>query len=263
MFCREIIETIEKRYPVSCALDWDHVGLLVGSRDREVRTVYVALDALDEVIGAAAHAHADMLITHHPLLFSPLRQVTEEDFIGRRVIRLIREEISYYAMHTNYDVMGMAELAGEVMGFSDPEVLEITCPEGAGGGRPEGIGRVADLERPLTLRECCAQVKERFALEAVKVFGDPDSVVRRAAISPGSGKSMITAALDAGAEVLITGDIDHHTGIDAQAQGLSIIDGGHYGIEKIFVRDMANFLRGHFPELTVLEAPPCDPFRIV
>ena len=86
MLCRDVIEKIEKDYPVSCALDWDNVGLLVGSPEKEVKRVCVALDPTEEVIEAAAKAHADMLVTHHPLIFSGMRSIRTDEFIGRRVI---------------------------------------------------------------------------------------------------------------------------------------------------------------------------------
>ena len=179
------------------------------------------------------------------------------------MLRLIQNDMAYYAMHTNYDVMGMAELSGEVLGLKGAEVLDVTCAESPLDGSPQGIGRVADLEDPIRLQECCELVKAKYELEAVKVFGDPSAEIGRVAISPGAGKSMVSAALAAHADVLITGDIDHHTGIDAVAQGLMIIDGGHYGIEKIFVPDVAAFLREQCHTVDVVEAPVCNPFQIV
>ena len=154
MLCQEIIETLEARYPGSCAMDWDNVGLLVGRRKKEVHRIYVAVDATDEVIEEAIEAQADMLVTHHPMIFSGMKQITEDDFIGRRVLRLIQNDIAYYAMHTNYDVMGMAELSGEVLGLKNAEVLDVTCQSPLDGS-PQGIGRVADLEDPICLQECC------------------------------------------------------------------------------------------------------------
>lgn len=109
MKCSEIIRVIEASYPREAALDFDNVGLLAGRTDREVSRVYIALDATDAVIEEAAAWGADMLITHHPLIFSPLKRVTDEDFVSRRVLKLIQNDISYYAMHTNYDVLGMAD----------------------------------------------------------------------------------------------------------------------------------------------------------
>lgn len=258
MKCREITGKIEARYPKCYAMEWDNVGLLAGRSDKEVKKVYLALDATDEVIDEAVRWGADLLITHHPLIFKGLKKVNDEDFISRRVLRLIQNDISYYAMHTNYDVMGMADLAGEILNLKEPEVLEVTAAE-----VQEGIGRVADLDEELSLEECSRFVKERFHLPNVKVFGDSKMRVNRIAVSPGSGKSMIGAALGKGADVLITGDIDHHTGIDAAAQGMAIIDAGHYGIEHIFVEDMKEFMQRNFSDIQVETAGICHPFWIL
>ena len=259
MLCKEVMDILEENYPADYALDWDNVGLLVGRDDKEVRRIYVALDADDETIEAAVRWKADMLVTHHPMIFSGLKRINNLDFIGARILKLVQNDISYYAMHTNYDVLGMAELSGRKMSLEDPEVLEVTRD----GEQPEGIGRVADLASPAPLREICWSVKDRFHLGAVKVFGDMDQPVSRIAISPGSGKSMIKAALDKKADVLITGDIDHHTGIDAVAQGLAVIDAGHYGIEHIFIEDVKEYLKEKLEGVEVQAAPVRHPFQIV
>lgn len=259
MFCNDVMDVIETAYPRDYAMDWDNVGLLVGRDDKEVHRIYVALDADDAAVDAAAELKADMLITHHPMIFSGLKRITNLDFIGARILKLIQNDISYYAMHTNYDVLGMAELSGKKMSLKNPEVLEVTRDE----GRPEGIGRVADLVTPTTLKEVCWSVKDRFHLGAVKVFGDMDKKISRIAISPGSGKSMVKAALEKKADVLITGDIDHHTGIDAVAQNLAIIDAGHYGIEHIFIEDVKTYLEGKLDDVEVIAAPIRHPFQII
>ena len=264
MQCKEIMQVIEATYPRTAALDFDNVGLLAGRADKEVNRVYLALDATDRVIERAIEAGADMLITHHPLLFSAVKKVTDEDFITRRIVKLIQNDISYYAMHTNYDVLGMADLSGNKMNMKNAEILEVTAEGDIGKeDEPEGIGRVSDLETPMTLRECCEDVKSAFHLGAVKVFGNLEEKVKRIAICPGSGKSVIQAALDKNADVLITGDIGHHEGIDAVAQGLAIIDGGHYGIEHIFIEDMRQYLEEHLSEVEIVAAPISHPFLIV
>ena len=236
MLCREVTDIIEQRFPKEYALDWDNVGLLAGRDDKEVRCIYIALDASDEVIHTAAQQGADMLVTHHPLIFSGMKRITNQDFIGRRILGLIRRDISYYAMHTNYDVLGMAALSGSMIGLKQPEALEVTCEA------QEGIGRIGQLEKAVSLRQCCEDVKRAFHLESVRVFGNPDRTVERIAICPGSGKSVIGEALKKQADVLITGDIGHHEGIDAAAQGMAVIDAGHYGLEHIFVEDMKDYL---------------------
>ena len=239
MLCKEIMQVIEASYPRNAALDFDNVGLLAGRAEKEVNRVYLALDATDAVIDRAVEAGADMLITHHPLIFSPIKKVTDEDFIGQRVVKLIRNDLSYYAMHTNYDVLGMAPLSEKILEIKDAEVLDETMEDDE--GRKQGIGRIGNLEKPMTLEECCVFVKHKLKLGSLKVFGDMGKTVRRIAVSPGSGKSAISVALRKGADVLVTGDIGHHDGIDAVEQGLAVIDAGHYGTEYIFIADMKQF----------------------
>lgn len=258
MLCRNIMKVIETTYPKHAALEWDNVGLLVGRADKDVKKIYVALDATDEVIDKAITMEVDMLITHHPLLFSPLKQITDEHFIGGRVVKLLQHDISYYALHTNYDVLGMAALSGEIMGLSDMEVLEVTDSE-----QMKGIGRVGILPKEISLRECCELVKERFELDGVKVFGDMDKPIKRVAISPGSGKHMAELAVAKGADVFVTAEIGHHEGIDSVAQGMTIIDAGHYGLEHIFVKDVAGFLQEMFADIEVIMAKNQHPFQLI
>ena len=224
------------------------------------KKIYIALDATDEAIEEAIANGADMLLTHHPMIFKGMKRVTQEDFIGRRIIRLIQNDMVYYAMHTNFDVMGMADLAADYLGISDTRVLEITSVSETG---EEGIGRYGSLKKEMTVRECCEEVKQAFSLENVKVFGDLERKVKTAAISPGSGRSVISNALQAGVDVLITGDIDHHEGIDAVAQKLTVIDAGHYGVEHIFIPYMEQYLKREAKELEIAVQPLTFPFQII
>jgi dinuclear metal center YbgI/SA1388 family protein len=260
MECKKVIEILEKQSPKSYACDWDNVGLLVGREDKEIQKIYIALDATDEAIEEAIANGADMLLTHHPMIFKGMKRVTQEDFIGRRIIRLIQNDISYYAMHTNFDVMGMADLAADYLGISDTRVLEITSVSETG---EEGIGRYGSLKKEMTVRECCEEVKQAFSLENVKVFGNLERKVKTAAISPGSGRSVISNALQARVDVLITGDIDHHEGIDAVAQKLTVIDAGHYGVEHIFIPYMEQYLKREAKELEIAVQPLTFPFQII
>lgn len=260
MLCQEITETLEARYPGSCAMDWDNVGLLVGRRKKEVHRIYVAVDATDEVIKEAIEAQADMLVTHHPMIFSGMKQITEDDFIGRRVLRLIQNDIAYYAMHTNYDVMGMAELSADYLKLKERQVLSVTAETEQG---PQGFGRVGKLPEPMSLKECALYVKEALSLNDVRLYGEPEQIVETAAVCTGSGKSMIPDALKKGVQVYITGDIDHHTGIDATAQGLAVIDAGHYGTEYIFMEAVSRKLSAEFPELKVSCARIVSPYTLL
>lgn len=260
MLCKEIISCIEAVYPKSAALGFDNVGLLAGRTEKEVKKIYLALDATSEVIEAAIDCKADMLITHHPLIFGGIKSVTDGDFIGRRLIELIQHDISYYAMHTNYDILGMAELANTILELNDSEVLEVTTEI---NDRLEGIGRVGNLKREMTVLECCNYVKEKLVLNNVKLFGNLEQKVQRMAVSPGSGKSVINTAVHKGAQVLVTGDIGHHEGIDAAAQGLAVIDAGHYGTEYIFIEDMKKFLENELEGVEIITAAVKHPFQII
>ena len=160
-------------------------------------------------------------------------------------------------MHTNFDVMGMADAAADKIALTDRQVLDVTRETDR---EKEGIGRVGKLQKAMSLKECAELVKHSFALDYIKIFGEKNRIVERAAICPGSGKSVIQKSVLGGADVLITGDIDHHEGIDAMAMGLSIIDAGHYGLEKIFVPVMEEFLKRECGELVVFRAREQNPF---
>ena len=127
----------------------------------------------------------------------------------------------------------------------------------------QGFGRVGRLPHKMTLREYACLVKESLKLGDVKVYGDLEKEVERAAICTGSGKSMIQEAIAAGADVYVTGDIDHHTGIDTVAQGLAIIDAGHYGTEYIFMDAMKKELKEAFSSLNVTCAEVKSPYTII
>lgn len=260
MRCSDIIRKLEELSPVSYAEEWDNVGLLVGRYDKEVQKVYVALDATDEVIEQAIRYGADMLLTHHPLIFTAMKRITSDDFIGRRVARLLRHDISYYAMHTNFDVMGMADAAADEIGLRNRQVLEITFEDEIA---KEGIGRLGKMPSIMSLAECAEYIKKAFDLKQVTVYGDEDATIEKAAISPGSGKIAVKPAIAAGADVLITGDVDHHMGIDCVAQGMNVIDAGHYGLEKIFLPYMQEFMKREMPSLLIQIAEDKSPNWVI
>ncbi len=249
MLLREVMELLEEQSPLYYACDWDNSGLLAGRSNQDIRKIYIALDASDEAVEEAGLEEADLLLTHHPLIFGGMKRVVAEDFIGRRLMRLIANDVACYAMHTNFDVKGMADLAAAMLGLEETQVLDVTAYT---DDTEEGIGRVGRLMAPMTVKECAGFVKAAFSLPEVKVFGKADAVLTTAAVSPGSGKSEIGNAIACGADVLITGDIDHHDGIDAVAKGLCIIDAGHYGLEQIFVGYMKGYLEAHCPDIEIV-----------
>ncbi len=260
MKCCHIMDSLEELSPVSYAEDWDNVGLIVGRKEKDIRKIYIAVDPTDDVIRSAIDVKADMIITHHPLIFRAIKKINSDDFIARRVLRLARHDMCYYAMHTNFDVMGMADAAADELGLKRCSVLSVTYEDDIA---KEGFGRVGRLPKVMTLKECAEYVKKCFSLKHVRVYGDLDTELETAAVCPGSGKSMIGDAVKAGADVYITGDIEHHDGLDSVAQGLMVIDAGHYGIEKIFIAYIREYLKRNMPEIDVYIHKDAEPFTVI
>lgn len=256
----ELTSWLERKYPSDAAEDWDNVGLLVGDDTQEIHHVFLALDLTEQTLEEAECAKADMIVTHHPMIFSGIKKINNHSFTGKRILRLIKDGITYYAMHTNYDVLGMADLSADYLKLQDTEVLSVTEER---NGVPQGFGRVGRLPKKMTLEECALYVKESLKLNDVKVYGELKQTVECAAICTGSGKSMIQEAVKSGAQVYITGDIDHHTGIDTVAMGLALIDAGHYGTEYIFMEAVKKEIKEAFPELEVSCAGVKCPYTVL
>ncbi len=260
MINRELMDLLERFAPKEYACSWDNVGLLIGRADQEIQRVVVALDATNAVVDRAVAEGADLIITHHPMIFSSMKRVNDDGFLGNKILKLVENRISVFAMHTNFDVIGMAALAGKYLDFpEDAQPLEVTAEE---NGRIEGIGRITKLAKTVTLGEYTEFVKKALSLEHVLLFGDEDQMIRTVAVSPGSGRSMTELAAQKGADVIITGDIGHHEGLDALDMGLSVIEAGHYGTEYIFIDHVSDFLKKE----TLLEVIPVktgNPYKVV
>lgn len=275
MLCGDLIKILEKYAPIELAEGWDNPGIQVGDLRQEVKKIMTALDATDMVIEQAIHERVDMLITHHPLLFKPVKKITEEDFIGRRIRKLIRNNISLYAMHTNCDIAKMADYSAFMLDLADAEPLgedvalsvELSRTEEFKNKNRMGIGKVGNLKEELTLEEFCEKIKRKFNIKYVRMSGDKETVIRRAAVCPGAGRDYIEDALAKGAQVLVTGDLGHHAVLDARARGLCLIDAGHFGTEVFMKEQLADALRGKeeikLDGIQILVAEEEEPFKIL
>lgn len=256
MELREILSVFNKIAPNTYAEGWDNVGLLVGREEKQVHKIMVALDPSSAVIEQAIQENVDLLITHHPLIFSGIKSVTSGHFITNRIVQLLQKDIAYYAMHTNFDKCHMAGLVGKRLGLTDCQVLELEEDKSC------GIGIAGKIEKAVSLKEFAIDVKEKMELDSIQVFGEPDREIQCIAIVPGSGKDYVKRALLLGADVLLTGDLGHHNGLDALEQGLALLDGGHYGLEKVFVPYMTEVCQKEFG-LPVVAAKEEAPFWVV
>lgn len=251
MKLKNLIYQLQKLAPTKFAADWDNPGLQLGARNKEVKKIMIVVDVTDDIVEKAIKNKVDLIISHHPLIFSAIKQITMDNFIQRRVLKLLQNDICLYVMHTNFDVTHMARIAGG-KNYLDLENMETLSPTGpifsSSFGKyndlPIGYGVVGYLkDENETVIGLANEIKRKFDIDGVRIFGDKLDEVRKVAICPGAGSSHIKDCLDYECDVLITGDVSHHVGIDAYAQGLTVIDAGHYGIEKIFVSYLTEYLR--------------------
>ncbi len=264
MTVKDIIDKLEKIAPKYYAENWDNPGLLVGRSDREVDCVYIALDATETVIEQAIACQAQLIITHHPMIFSPLKQINDQNFISRRVLAMIENNMSCFAMHTNFDVSKMADLCAKRLDLKHVGVLEETiAPHKFENETSLGIGCVGELPQIISLEDLAQKVKDVFDIPSVKIFGDFSEKLSKIGICPGSGKHMSDIAIAKGCDCLITGDIDHHEGIDANSNGLMIIDAGHHGLEHIFVEYIADYLGSCLDNVGIQYEKNISPFQVI
>ncbi|MCR5747153.1 MAG: Nif3-like dinuclear metal center hexameric protein [Lachnospiraceae bacterium] len=247
MILKDLITVLNDLAPIHFSESWDNPGLLAGDENKEIGKVYIALDATSEVIEEAHRQGADLILTHHPLIFKPLNRISSDHYVGKRIMKIIAYDMALFAMHTDFDVTCMGAEAAEKLGLIESKVLEPTVSE------EYGIGMFGYLKEDLKLTELADKVKNDFGIESVRVYGDPEETIVKVAVLPGSGASGIDAAFIEGCDVLITGDISHHNGIDALEKGVNVIDAGHYGIEKLFIGYMSEYIKSNTPSVEVVE----------
>ncbi len=243
MRCKKILASLNDFIPCDLALDWDNVGLLAGKNNKDVKKIMIGLDLTFDLLKQAIENKVDCIITHHPLIFKAIKKINDDTNIGKKIITLLENDISYIAMHTNYDIAFncMSDECVRILGL-DYKNIDILEEIDVYKEKSVGIGKALSLEKDIKLIELINIIKNKLELDKVVFYGDLEQEVKKIAISPGSGKGMYEKALKKGTQVLISGDITHHEGLDAMEAGVSIIDAGHYGIEKIFIDDLCNKL---------------------
>lgn len=246
----EIRDYMEEKVPTSLKREFDNVGLLVGICGAEVSTVLCALDITDAVIEEALSIGAQLIVSHHPLLFDPLKHITDDDPKGRKVIRLIRSGISAICLHTNLDTVDggvndclMAALGGKVTGLLDPHG---TYPD----GRPCGISRLGELSAPVEFSEFLARTKQRLHSNGLR-YVDGGRPVWKLACCGGAGGSDMWKAAEAGCDTYVTADVKYDVFLSAKELGLNLIDADHFCTENVVVPHLKQLLLAGFPDLDV------------
>ncbi len=253
----EIIGIFEQLYPKDLAYKWDNVGLQIGTINKEINNVLLSLDLTLEVVEEAIQNKTELIIVHHPLIFSPLKSIETDTYKGKIIEKLIKSNIALYVAHTNFDVssFGMNTMLANMLNLKNQKVLEFTTED-------EGIGKVGTVNS-ITMKDYINTVKETFKVENARFIGDMNKIVNRVAITGGSGSSTINSASDNDVDVLITGDISYHHAHDALAINLNILDIGH-NIEKFFVNELKNILEDKGIKANILISKiNTDPYKFV
>lgn len=269
----DIVDVMEGIAPTQLAEAWDNPGLQVGDHRWPVKKIMVALDPTLAVLNHAAEASVDMLITHHPLLFRPLKSVDLATPIGGIIGTAVRNTIAVYAAHTNLDSAreGLNDMLAARLGLTNVTVLSPTgdeAPTEVVEIDGNGLGRIGDLPKATDPLSLCRTLKRELGLESVRMAGDTTQEVGRVAICTGSGGSLLDRFFSSGADAFITGDVRYHEARDAEDRQAVLIDIGHFGSEHIMVSKLGGRLREMlgrtYPDVEVITCEvEKDPFVIV
>ena len=251
---REIYQYLDGLAPFSLQMDFDNAGFLVGRGDRQVKKLLVALDITQEVAEEAVELGAELIVSHHPVIFHPAKSVTDGDPDGRILLTLIEGGVAAICAHTNLDAAagGVNDCLARALELTQVEQLhqDGLLPDGS----PYGIGRVGQARRPgLPAGEYAAFVKEKLGAASVR-WADAGRPVSRVAVGGGSCGSMLEDALAAGCDTFVTADVKYDVFLRARALGLNLLDAGHYATEAVVCPALVRFLSEQFPSLEVVRS---------
>jgi GTP cyclohydrolase I len=246
----DMVGLMEKIAPAFLAESWDNCGLQVGDLQWPVKKVWVALDPLYSVIDAAAGQDVDLVITHHPLIFKPLRNIDLDRPEGKIIAAALNGRTAIYAAHTNLDSArdGINEVLARKIGLDRLVPLvpagtaETSANTASSATDAMGMGRVGRLDPPVSVAELAQKIKKALGLARVKVAGRAKGMIGKVAVCSGSGGSLLGNFLASGAEVFVTGDIRYHDARAAEDAGRALIDIGHFASEHIMISMLCNQL---------------------
>ena len=246
----DILTFVESIAPPYMMESWDNCGLLCGRKEKEVRRILVALDPFRNVIDEAIAENADLIVTHHPLIFGDkLMAVNEDTETGRCLLTLIEQGIAAINAHTNLDLApgGINDVLARTLGLSD---ITVITPEGTDAeGRPYGLLRSGTVTaQPLS--SFLESVKQNLGCQGLR-YVDGGKPVRKVAVGGGSCAGGMFEAIAAGCDTFVTSDVKYNQFRTAYENGLNLIDAGHFHTENPTMPVLAARLQAAFPEITV------------
>jgi dinuclear metal center YbgI/SA1388 family protein len=260
MKLRGIMEWIESKAPLFIQEDYDNSGLLVGSPDSEITRAVVCLDVDAKTLEFARENGAQLVISHHPCIFRPLRAINPGTFEGSVVFSAIAGGIAIYAVHTNFDSAagGLCDILCREIGLKSISILKPNDlnPE-------HGIGRVGSYSTPVPFGDFMALLKNKLGADSFREVGKRPDIVLKVAVMNGSfDRSVIKRLSDSMPDVLLTGDLKYHDALELNYRGIYTVDAGHYKTEIVFVRYFSRMLEKAFPDITVYPVENGDIFKL-
>ncbi len=248
---QDIYRLMDEKAPFSSQMSFDNSGHLVGEMTQPVARLLVALDITEEVVAEAAELHCQLIASHHPVIFNPVKSLTTDTPTGRILLSLVRNHISAICCHTNVDMAngGVNDCLAEAVGL---ENLELLAQEGSyADGTPYGIGRFGTLKGgPCSLQDYLALVTEQLKPNGIR-FVDAGKPVFRVAVGGGACGEYMDTAIALGCDTFLTSDLKYHGFLDGKDKGINLIDAGHYPTENLVCPKMAQWISQAFPALEV------------
>jgi dinuclear metal center YbgI/SA1388 family protein len=242
---KTVLDILEEIAPSHAAEDWDNSGLQIGDLSQEVDKIFISLDPTLKSLRKAVKRNAQVLLTHHPLIFNPISRLNRDRYPGDVIFEAIERGVSIIAAHTNLDAVRGGVNDGLVGLFGLQEVANLEDRTDLGEG---GLGRIGNLPEPVSLGEMTERVKVILGAERIRVIGRKGMRIKRVAVVGGAGGGMVALASKKGAQLLITGDVRHGEALEAEALRLALIDAGHFQTEKSAMKPFTNHLRDRFSE---------------
>lgn len=239
----EIINKMEEWAKTELIDTWDNTGFQVGDGDKQVERVLIALDMDEKILEIALKEEYDMVITHHPIIFSPLKSITSQNPKEDLILKIIKNDIIVYNAHSNLDLAigGVNDVLSNLLDIKNTEPLHL-INDNTG---VYGYGRVGDIEK-ISALDLADKVKEKLDIEMLNIYGARDIEIDKLAVCGGSGSDFILDAYRHGAKAYLTGDIKYHEAQLAHELGITIIDPGHFHSEKIILPEIKKYLDGKF-----------------
>lgn len=243
-FCRFLSQFA----PQELAESWDNTGLLIGREGSVVHRALTCLTLNHEVAQEAAESGAQLIVTHHPLMFRGTKTITDRTVEGRTLLTLIESGIAVYSPHTSFDSAseGINQQLAESFGLLNIVPLKPLQTNPAAGS-----GRVGELPSSTELNRFLKIVKEVISADRIEYSGRPDGIVRKVAVGCGAAEGFLSDAVRLGCDTFVTGEARFHTALEAQAQGVTLVLTGHYFSERPAVEHLALILAGEFPGVQI------------